>query len=126
MKEAKCVADVTKVLDEIRDSEPDGLQGDNAIETLAKGKVGKGKANTATAAKKETPKVKKAKSVPTPSVSIMDDEDDDEELSLPELSGDDEEEKKPALERVASSRQSGRARGGRKSYAEDQGDKDVE
>ncbi|KAL5315467.1 hypothetical protein ACEPPN_016335 [Leptodophora sp. 'Broadleaf-Isolate-01'] len=123
--EAKCVEDVKRVLEEIRGGE---MVAEDPV-------AGKRQGSVATSRKKATPKSKpkstkkKAKDVPTPSLSTLSgDEDEDEEFSLPELSDDFEEphtDKKPVLKRAVSSRQSGRARGKKMSYAEDQEDEEM-
>ncbi|KAH7323639.1 UV-endonuclease UvdE-domain-containing protein [Rhexocercosporidium sp. MPI-PUGE-AT-0058] len=126
--EAKSVEDVRRVLDEIRErdmanEEVGGEKGELALKARV--------TNVKASSKKATPKPKskpkapanRAKSVATPSVSNIDNEDDedDDELSLPDISDNDfeEQDKKPVLKRAASSRQSGRARGKKMSYAED-------
>merc|ERR1711964_791147 len=117
LAEAKSVEDVRRVLDEIKELE---VAAENA-----EGKKATPKPKSA--AKSST---KKAKSVPTPSVSNMDDDEESEELSLPELSDEydsveEEKAKKPVLKRAASSRQSGRAKGKKMSYAEDEEDEEL-
>ncbi|PVH83209.1 UV-endonuclease UvdE [Cadophora sp. DSE1049] len=136
LADAKSVEDVKRVLDEIKEQEVavEDAEGEKA-NPAAKVKNAK-TAAAATPSKKATPSskpkstakssTKKSKGAPTPSLSNMDDEES-EELSLPELSDEDEsaeEErmKKPVLKRAASSRQSERAKGKRMSYAEDEED----
>ena len=138
LAEAKSVEDVRRVLDEIKELEvaAENAEGEKATPAV---KTKGGKATAAAAPiKKATPKpksaakssTKKAKSVPTPSVSNMDDDEESEELSLPELSDEydsveEEKAKKPVLKRAASSRQSGRAKGKKMSYAEDEEDEEL-
>ncbi|KAK0122674.1 UV-damage endonuclease [Cadophora gregata f. sp. sojae] len=137
LAEAKNVEDVKKVLDELKEQEGAAVdaEGENATPAV-KAKNTKTVPAISTPNKKSTPKqksvtkssTKKAKGVPTPSVSNLDDEES-EDLSLPELSDDDESEgeqlRKPMLKRAASSRQNGRARGKRMSYAEVEEDEEL-
>jgi UV DNA damage endonuclease len=117
LKEATSFADVQKILDEVKaerlaeegageDEEKPASQKARSTPTK-KSKPAKKSAST----KKNT-----AKSVPTPSVSNMD-EEDDEDLSMPDLSAEDELDNK-TVKAAAPARQSGRGRGNRKSYAE--------
>ncbi|KAH7380942.1 UV-endonuclease UvdE-domain-containing protein [Cadophora sp. MPI-SDFR-AT-0126] len=132
LAEAKSVEDVKRVLDEIKEQEVAAEDEEGQKATPAAKVKNEKTAAASTPSKKATPKpklsakssTKKAKSVPTPSVSNLDDEES-EELSLPELSDEDEsaeEEhvKKPGLKRAASSRQSRRGRGKKMSYEEDE------
>ncbi|KAG4441704.1 hypothetical protein IFR05_002838 [Cadophora sp. M221] len=128
--EAKCVEDIRRVLEAIK-------EGEMVTEEATAVKM---KASVATPSKKATPKrkpeskpkptAKKAKGVPTPSLSTMtDDEDEDEEIGLPDISDEDFKEqdtgKKSVLSTAVFSRQSGRARGKKMSYAEEQEDDEM-
>lgn len=131
MREANNVADVMRILEELKEREADQEGPENEVEsrTQTPAKNKKGKAATATPAKKAAPpakkpaaRVKKEKGVSGSGAS--NEEDDDSELSLPDISEEEEEEeeKKPVLKKAASSRQSGRAAAKQKSYAEIQED----
>ncbi|CZS89629.1 probable UV-endonuclease UVE-1 [Rhynchosporium graminicola] len=130
MREAKNVEDIKRLLNEIKEKEAGVVDEDVAKEPSAsKTKNGKGTTTPsmkATPKPKATPKARKAKSAPTPSVSNMEDEEDeDEELSLPEISEEEDYDEKPVLKRAVSSRQSGRAKAKPMSYAEDHDDEEI-
>ena len=119
LREATSLADVQRILEEVK-AERFAEAGvvDEDAEPAKKAKTMPAKK---TPVKKATP-AKKAKAIPTPSISNMDDEDED--LSMPDLSAEDEDglgEKKP-MRAAAPARQSGRARGKKKIYVEADGD----
>jgi UV DNA damage endonuclease len=118
LKEAVSFSDVQKILEEVK---AERLAEEGGGEDEEKPASQKAKS---TPAKKSTPaekpalaKKNTAKNVPTSIVSNMD-EEDDEDLSMPDLSAEDEELDKKTAKAGAPGRQSGRARGSRKSYAE--------
>jgi UV DNA damage endonuclease len=120
LKEAANVADIQRLLDKTKAQRAEALE-EEPEKPTKKAKC---------APKKAAPKKKTAQSVPTPSFSNMDDEDDDNDLSMPDLSAEDEDEvgkkiRKAALA-AAPARQTSRARGKRKSYAEIDGDLEEE
>ncbi|CAL3968882.1 unnamed protein product [Diplocarpon coronariae] len=118
MREAGSVADVKRLLEEIREQE---LEQAGAEENTTATPARKAR----TPAKKPALKVKIAAELPTPSISNMDEDDESDELSLPDIS--EEDEVKPILKRAAPSRVSGRQSGKRKNYVEDQqGSDDVD
>jgi UV DNA damage endonuclease len=106
LSSAGSVADLQAILNEVKAAAPadDGEEQEKPLK--------KAPAKKATPAKNKT-----AKAVPTPSISNMDDEDED--LSMPDLSADDDEMGKAAtvVQPKASARQSGRANL-KNSYAE--------
>lgn len=112
LKEAGNMADVMKVLEEIK-----AQNASNDEASPGNGEDLKGKAGKSEAPKKAAPaKRKKAKAAPTPSISNLEDDEDESDLSLPELS-DDEADAKVAIY-AAPARISARARGKQMSYAE--------
>ncbi|KAL2062851.1 hypothetical protein VTL71DRAFT_5923 [Oculimacula yallundae] len=127
LREAKNLEDVKKLLEDIKEREMGVVDEDKAKDMPAVKAMTPAKKAAPKPRAKATPKAGKGKSVPTPSLSNMDDDEDDdeEELSLPEISEEDEEDEKPVLKRSASSRQSGRARGKKMSYAEDHDDDEL-
>lgn len=138
LAEASTAADIQAVLDELNADATASGEGSAAgkdhgdeEETALPGKR-KGKSSNdkkATATRKTTPaKRKTAKSVPTPSETDHEDELDEQEedLSMPDLSdgedGDVGEDQRAGALKSAPARQSGRARKGRVSYKENDGE----
>lgn len=119
LKEAVSLADVQNILDEVKAERlAEEGAGGGEEEKPASQKAKPTPAKKSTPAKKfQLAKKNTAHSVPTPSVSNMD-EEDDEDLSMPDLSAEDDEFDKKTAKTAAPARQSGRARGNRKSYAE--------
>lgn len=114
-KNAENVAEIQQVLDEIK------AQRAGAVEEEENEKQTK---KTKAVLKRSIPKKKTAKSVPTPSVSNMDDEDDDDDLSMPDLSAEDDEvgpRTGNVVKAAPPARQPNR-RGKRKSYVEIEAD----
>ncbi|TVY35202.1 UV-damage endonuclease [Lachnellula subtilissima] len=120
LKDATSVADVQGILEDVKAASfAEAAVVDEDAEPVSK----KAKPTSAknTPAKKAAPG-KKVKDTPTPSVSNVDDEDEDDDLSMPDLSADDENGTKKKTRAAAPARQSGRARGKRTNYAEADGD----
>ncbi|KAK2626169.1 hypothetical protein QTJ16_004431 [Diplocarpon rosae] len=111
LMEAGSVADVKRLLEEITEQELDQAGAEEEKTTASPIKKAQ------SPAKKAAPKVRKAKEVSAPCTSNMGEDSESEELSLPEIS--EEEEEKPALTQAVPSRVSGRHSGKRKSYVED-------
>ncbi|PBP19016.1 UV-endonuclease UVE-1 [Diplocarpon rosae] len=111
LMEAGSVADVKRLLEEITEQELDQAGAEEEKTTASPIKKAQ------SPAKKAAPKVRKAKEVSAPYISNMGEDSESEELSLPEIS--EEEEEKPALTQAVPSRVSGRHSGKRKSYVED-------
>jgi UV DNA damage endonuclease len=112
LREAACVHDVQKILEDVRKEKgaADGVEEEQSA--LKKGrKDGSGK-------KMSIPKKKSVKNVGRSRVEPVEEEDEDEELSMPDLSEGDGKAK--AAAKIAP-RQSARARGKRKSYVEGEG-----
>lgn len=115
LRDAGSVTDIQKVLDEIK------AENVNDEEVVEEEKPA-AKKSRSTPAKKTTPAKKKiAKSVPTPSLSNIED-DEEEDLSMPDLSADEDETAKVAATAATPARQSIRALGKKKTYVEDNGD----
>jgi UV DNA damage endonuclease len=117
LRDARCVADIQKILEEIMEDANAAEARDDAEERPAT------KKSKTTPARKIAPAKKKAaRNVPTPSISNIED-DEEEDLSMPDLSAEeDETTTKVVVEAAVPTRQSIRAIGKRKSYAEDNGD----
>ncbi|QSZ35128.1 hypothetical protein DSL72_007993 [Monilinia vaccinii-corymbosi] len=109
---AECLNDVFEVVELVKSAQ---ARGDEKAE------------NKTTPAKKKTApapaKRKTAKKVQTPSDSVSNEDDD---LRMPDLSADDDDELKKPVTKSRPARQSGRAAAKKKSYAEVDGDEDVE
>lgn len=114
LRDAGSVADIQNVLEEIKADNTNDVEG-NEDEKLA------AKRPKSTSVKKTTPAKKKtAKNVPTPSMLNM--EEDEDDLSLPDLSADDDERTNVTAKAAVGARQNIRAMRKRKSYVEDNGD----
>ncbi|KAE9377188.1 UV-endonuclease UvdE [Stipitochalara longipes BDJ] len=121
LREARCVADVQKILEQIK-AERTGAE-DGEEEEKAPKKVKK----EGSVKKTPTTKKKGAKNVPMPRVQPkLEEEDEDEDLSMPDLSEEEKLNSSAAAVKAAPTRQSGRAQGKRKSYAEIDGLSEVE
>jgi UV DNA damage endonuclease len=120
LREATSLADVQRVLEEVK---AERFAGAGVVDEDAEPASKKAKTTPAkkTPVNKATPAKKKGKVIPTPSLSNLDDEEED--LSMPDLSADDEDglKEKKTMRAVAPARQSGRAKGKRKSYVEAEG-----
>ncbi|KAJ8070096.1 hypothetical protein OCU04_000493 [Sclerotinia nivalis] len=121
---AECLNDVLEVVELVKSAQAK-VDEKAEINGFAEGLGGSSKKRTP-AKKKAAPvpaKKKNAKKVQTPSASVSnEDEDEDDDLSMPDLSADDEL-KKPAM-KAKPARQSGRAAAKKKSYVEVDGDDD--
>ncbi|TVY37588.1 UV-damage endonuclease, partial [Lachnellula occidentalis] len=119
LKQATSVADVQGILEDLK-AERIAEAGIVDEDAEPAGKKAKTTPAKKIPAKKAAPG-KKMKDIPTPSISNLDDEDDD--LSMPDLSADDEDgTKKKTVRAAAPARQGGRARGKKTNYAEADGD----
>jgi UV DNA damage endonuclease len=113
LMEAVCVADVQKILEQIREQRIAAEEGGEEEEMPKKGK--KEASARDTLVKKQA-----VKNVPAPQVgSKLEEEDEDEDLSMADLFDEDETPHGDvAAVKTAPARQSRRATGKRKSYAE--------
>jgi UV DNA damage endonuclease len=112
LRDAECVADIKKILDEIKANSEEEEEDEKPAAKKAK----------TTSAKKTTPARKKiAKNVPTPSLANMEDEEE-ADLSMPDLSADEDGTFHVVAKAAAPARQSIRASRKKKSYVEDNGD----
>lgn len=121
VKEATCTADLKKILEEMKEAAAAAAKDDNdgvkkegeKNNTVAPKKAANGK--KATPAKKKTSKV-----LSTPNLGDLEEDtaEDDGDLSMPDLSADDNAAL-PGVKQVGSRRQSGRAGAKKKTYVED-------
>ena len=121
LTDAKCVADVEKVLEEIKFrmqvTEEGPIQEANA-RAAKKPKTTSGK-GAMVPSKPTSLKMKKGASIPpTQRPSKMEEEDDEEVLSTPDLSADEEQALVSSVKSGQTGRQSSRMKGKRMSYAE--------
>jgi UV DNA damage endonuclease len=117
LKEAGCVADVQRILQEVKE-EKLATEGEVEVEKPKNSKAmavkKEGVRKMATVGKKRT-----TKNAPAPSLSNIEEEDEGEDLSMPDLSEEDEKlESSVAAVEAFPARRSGRGGGKRTSYAE--------
>ena len=116
LKDVSSVADIQKLLDEVK-AEAGGGEPSREVD----GKSAAKKLRSTPSKKVMLTKKKTAKSVPTPSISNLEGEEEDD-LSMPDLSADDGQTAKAISKAAVPARQSIRAIRKRKSYAEDNSD----
>ena len=117
VRDARCVADVQKILEGIK-TERLATDGGEEEERIPKKVKKEGSSKQTPAATK-----KSAKKAPLPRVQAKFEEEEEEEddLSMPDLSEDEKPDRHVVARKTVSARPNGRARGQRKSYVEPDG-----